>query len=284
MNKPFPSWLRKKLPNYQEQQKTISILNKYNLFTVCTSAKCPNMGECFSKSILTVLILGNICTRNCRFCAIETGILQKPDSTEPLKVAQLIKELNLKYAVITSVTRDDLIDGGAEHFALVIKEIRTLIPEVKIEVLTPDFEGKKESIKIVIKAKPDVFAHNIETVPSLYEKVRPKANYERSLKLLEMIKQENSFLYTKSGIMLGLGEKENEVIQIMEDLIKAGCDILTIGQYLSPSKNHLKVEEYIHPEKFEYYKKIAQEMGFFYVMSGPFVRSSFHANMIFEKN
>ncbi len=277
----FPPWLKKRI-FLGESDKVKIILRKLNLHTVCEEAGCPNRGECFAKGRATFMLLGDTCTRNCRFCGVKKGVPLSPDSGEPQRIAKAARELGLKHIVITSVTRDDLKDGGAEEFANVIIKIRKLIPQARVEVLTPDFEGLREAIRKVVAAKPDIFNHNVETVPRLYSQLRPQAEYKRSLKVLEEIKKENGNIYTKSGLMLGLGEKEEEVLKVMKDLRESGCDILTLGQYLSPSKKHYPVYEFIHPDVFNLYKVEAEKMGFFSVSSGPFVRSSYYAEEVFN--
>jgi len=276
----LPHWLKKDIPKVNLIKQRSSLLRKYNLHSVCVSAHCPNTGECFSKNALTFMILGNICTRNCRFCAVEKGEPLALDIKEPENIACTVKDLNLDYVVITSVTRDDLSDSGALQFARTIRKIRENNPDAKIEVLIPDFKGNEESLKILAEANPNVIGHNLETVSRLYEKARPTADYDRSLKLLKTIKELDSFIFTKSAILLGMGENKEEVIQTMKDLRKVNCDILTVGQYLSPSENHLEVKEYISPEKFAEYKDIGLSLGFKAVSSGPFVRSSYKADEV----
>lgn len=278
----FPEWLRKKHSVNENVIATQKILSKLNLNTVCQSARCPNQGECFARKTATFMIMGNVCTRSCRFCAVESGQPESLSPEEPVQLAKAVKELNLKHVVITSVTRDDLEDGGAGHFVSCIKEIRKIKPEVTIEVLPSDFQGNKRAIAKLVQAVPDIYNHNLETVPGLYEKVRPEAGYERSLMVLSYVDEMSSDIYTKSGIMVGLGETKEEVISLMKDLRESSCDILTIGQYLQPDKEHLPVAEYIKPEQFENYKEIAEEMGFKYVASGPFVRSSYHAENFWD--
>jgi len=272
-----PKWLTVKAPGVKVMQEMQQILSNLSLQTVCQNAECPNIGECFNNKTATFMILGNICTRRCSFCAVAKGIPGELDFKEPEHVALAVKKLDLKHAVITSVTRDDLSDGGADHFAKVINSIRKVNPNTSIEVLIPDFKGDMSALKKVIDAKPDIVNHNVETVPRLYRKVRPGADYKRSIKLLERIKRLSPKIYTKSGMMVGLGESEQEIIQTFKDLTNVGCDILTIGQYLRPSKNHIKVHEYVTPKKFEYFKNVAESMGFKYVASGPLVRSSYKA-------
>ena len=273
MNK-FPDWLKKRFSE-KEVFSTKEILKDLGLNTICESASCPNRSECFSKKTATFLILGDICTRNCRFCGVKKGRPLPLDPTEPERVTEAARRLELKYLVITSVTRDDLSDGGAEYFAQTIKKAKKRIPEIKVEVLTPDFKGSEDSLRTVLLAKPEVFNHNIETIERLYPEVRPEANYQRSLKVLKFAK-EDGFI-TKSGIMLGLGEEKEEVISAMEDLREVGCDYLTIGQYLKPNKKALPVKRFVTPEEFEEYKGIGEEMGFRGIASGPFVRSSYKA-------
>ena len=281
-NKSKPPWLKKRIPPFEDLVKVKSILDSADLHTVCEEARCPNLGECFSKGTATVLILGRICTRNCGFCAVEHGVSVPPDEEEPEKVAQAVRKMGLHYVVITSVTRDDLPDGGASHFAKTIQAIRALDREIRVEVLIPDFKGDLSSLVAVLKEGPDVLNHNIETVPRLYPRVRPLADYRRSLNLLKSSKKDYPHIFTKSGFMLGLGETEEEIFSLLRDLSEVGCDFLTIGQYLQPRPDRLPVVRYIPPEEFEEYKKIGEEMGFKSVASGPFVRSSFHAAQMFE--
>lgn len=272
-------WLKIRYSNNNNTIKTTEILRELNLNTVCEEALCPNRWECFSKKTATFMILGKICTRNCRFCNVEGGIPESPDQTEALKVAEAVKKLGLKHVVITSVTRDDLEDGGASCFAEVIIQIKKLKAEnpVTVEVLIPDFKGSFNALKTVVEQNPDILNHNLETVKELYHKVRPQADYHRSLELLENAKKINPKIITKSGIMVGLGEKRDEVVNLFKDLRKTGCDFITIGQYLSPSKNHLKVSEFVRPEVFKEYEEICREMGFKFVQAAPLVRSSYHA-------
>lgn len=276
-------WLRRKLPDQKVLERMDSLLKELNLHTVCDSALCPNRGECFKEGTATFMILGNICTRNCKFCAVEKGEPSPIDLEEPHHIAQAAKHLNLKHIVVTSVTRDDLPDGGAKHFARTIIEIKKILPESTIEVLVPDLEGSWGALQMVIDAHPEVINHNIETVARLYQLVRPKAVYERSLELLRQVKIRSKNIISKSGIMVGLGEEKEEVIQVMKDLREVDCDIFTIGQYLKPSPHHLKVSEYIHPDKFEEYQSIGMSFGFKYVASAPLVRSSYHAGEILNK-
>jgi lipoyl synthase len=279
-----PDWLKIKVRSNDELNNVQEILKRLSLNTVCEEANCPNRMECFSRRTATFMILGRMCTRNCTFCNVTKGSPEPVDADEPLHVAQAVHELGLKHTVITSVTRDDLPDGGSEHFAKVIKEIRKIDKKVKIEVLIPDFKGDEKVLQIVVDALPDIINHNVETVPGLYPEVRPMAVYERSLELLRNIKGMNPAIYTKSGLMLGLGEKERDVIKVFEDLRGISCDFITIGQYLAPSKQHHPIIEYVHPDVFARYESICREMGFSYVASGPFVRSSYHAEEALGKS
>ncbi len=253
-----------------------------NLHTVCEEARCPNLGECFARGTSTFLILGKTCTRSCGFCAVEHGVPARPDEAEPQKVAQAVQKMGLQYVVITSVTRDDLPDGGASLFAKTIHAIRALDPRTRVEVLIPDFQGDASSLEVVLNQAPDVLNHNMETVSRLYPVVRPQADCERSLRLLRRSKEGHRNVLTKSGFMLGLGENHEEVLKLLRDLRKAECDLLTIGQYLQPRPDRLPVVRFIPPEEFEEYKMIGGEMGFKAVASGPFVRSSFHAFEMFK--
>jgi len=278
-----PKWIRSKISNSQNFFLTKSIINNNNLNTVCQAANCPNIMECWSKKQTTFMIMGDICTRACKFCDVKTGKPKPLDSSEPIKIAEATKELNLKHVVITSVDRDDLNDGGAEHFSKVIKETRKLNKNTTIEVLTPDFLRKGKAYKKVVEANPDVFNHNIETVPSLYLKVRPGSRYFASLELLKSAKKINNKIFTKSGIMLGLGEERDEILQVMDDLISADVDFLTIGQYLQPSVKHYPLARYVQPEEFKELKTIAESKGFLIVASSPLTRSSYHADEDFSK-
>ncbi|ODS50115.1 MAG: lipoic acid synthetase [Halanaerobium sp. 4-GBenrich] len=277
MKSKFPEWLKRRLPAQDKWMQVEEVLKDLNLNTVCQSAKCPNQGECFVNNTATFMILGKNCTRNCRFCAVNSSRPEKVDPQEPINVAEAVKKLNLRYVVITSVTRDDLKDGGVNQFIEVVKEINMISAEIKIELLTPDFQGEIEILKKLAAADFEVFNHNIETVPRLYGSVRPEADYKQSLFVLDKMKFLKAELYTKSGIMVGLGEKKEEVIEVMKDLRKKDVDILTIGQYLSPSKLHLEVKEFITPELFAEYKTIGESLGFKSVVSEPFARSSYHA-------
>ncbi|MDK2821970.1 MAG: lipoyl synthase [Clostridia bacterium] len=279
----MPPWMRKALPASGDLEAICQLLKDLRLNTVCQSARCPNRGECFAKRTATFMILGDTCTRNCRFCAVKHGKPPVVDTDEPRRVAEAARRLGLKHVVVTSVTRDDLPDGGAGQFAATINALREVIPGVCVEVLTPDFNGKESSLRIVTEAKPDIFNHNIETVPHLYKIVRPQADYNRSLEVLKRIKEINSSIYTKSGLMVGLGESQEDVLKVMIDLREVGCDIITIGQYLRPSPQHLEIKEFATPETFEWYAQKAKELGFLYVASAPYVRSSYHANKFSEK-
>ena len=278
-----PNWIRTKIIDSQNYFQTKLILNKKKLHTVCQEANCPNISECWSKRHATFLIMGDICTRACGFCDVKTGKPNFLDTLEPQKIAQATKELNLKHVVITSVDRDDLYDGGANHFYEVINETRKLNKNTTIEVLTPDFLRKGESYKKVVMAKPDVFNHNIETVPRLYRRVRPGSRYFASVNLLKSVKEINKKIFTKSGIMLGLGETRDEVLQVMDDLLSANVDFLTIGQYLQPSVRHHPLDRYVHPNEFQEFKEIALSKGFLIVSSSPLTRSSYHADEDFSK-
>jgi lipoic acid synthetase len=279
-----PEWLRINMQAYhpKELQKVKALIEKTGLHTVCQEANCPNQYECFSKRTATFMILGSQCTRNCKFCNVTHGDAGAPDPHEPQKVAEAVKVLDLKYAVITSVTRDDLTDGGAEHFAKTIEAIQALNPDIKVEVLIPDFQGNRTALQTVIDARPDVINHNIETVSRLYYTIRPEADYQRTLDLIDRVRAIAPAIKRKSGLMVGLGESPEEVKQVIRDLYDHGCQMLTIGQYLAPSKKHAEVVEYINPEQFKAYETYAREIGFEHVSSGPFVRSSYHAADPFE--
>jgi lipoic acid synthetase len=274
----LPQWLRRPLPAGDSYNRTNDILSSLGLETICSSANCPNRGQCWSKGTATVLILGNVCTRNCKFCSVAVGKPDPPDPTEPKQLAEMVTRMGVKYLVITSVDRDDLPDGGAGHFRDCINTVRKRCPDMKFEILTPDFRHCQErALELLRTALPFVFAHNIETVPSLYPAARSGGDYQLSLNLLKMAKQTCKSIETKSSIMLGLGETDTEVEQVLRDLRNAGCDRITIGQYLKPSKESLEVVEYIRPEKFDWWKHKAAELGFSWVMSLPFARSSYFA-------
>ena len=280
---PKPSWLKVKAPIGKIFDETKGLLDDLKIVTVCEEASCPNIGNCWSKKHATMMIMGATCTRACSFCNVATGKPQGLDFSEPLRVAQSVARLNLKHVVITSVDRDDLDDGGAQHFVNTIQDIRELSPGTSIEILTPDFLRKNGAIEKVIASKPDVFNHNLETVPRLYPSVRPGARYFHSLNLLRKVKEVDNKIFTKSGIMVGLGEDKNEVNQVMDDMRSADIDFLTIGQYLQPTKKHHKIDRFVEPSEFDLYKKIALSKGFLHVSSSPLTRSSFHASEDFEK-
>ena len=277
-----PRWLRQRLPTGAKYEKVRGVLKKRQIHTVCQEAKCPNLWECFSRQTATFLIMGSYCTRNCRFCAVGHGPSGPPDPGEPARVAEAALNMRLSYVVITSVTRDDLPDGGAGFFAKTIREIRKKIPGVFVEVLMPDFQGNTDALQTVLDARPDVLNHNIETVPRLYPSVRPEADYRRSLEILRRAKQYGPAIPTKSGLMLGLGELPEEINKTLRHLLEVGCSILTLGQYLQPTREHLEVDRFIHPEEFDNWKETALGMGFSEVASGPFVRSSYHAKELYQ--
>ena len=270
-----PDWLKVKLPTARPYQELKAIVDTLKLHTVCESAACPNRGECWSRSTATFMILGNICTRSCGFCNVATGRPTELDLEEPKRVAEAVEKLRLRYAVITSVNRDELEDGGASVWSNTIIEIRNRCPDTKIEVLIPDFQGKWEALQTVLEAKPDVLNHNVETVPRLYRTVRPQAKFERSLELLQRTK--NSGLTTKSGLMMGLGEEDQEVLEVMRALRSVDCDLVTLGQYMQPTGKHLAVQRWVTPQTFEELKQQGMTMGFKNVFAGPLVRSSYHA-------
>ena len=278
-----PFWLKVKAPQGKIFDQTKGLLDDLNITTVCEEASCPNIGNCWSKKHATMMIMGDICTRACSFCNVATGKPNKLDLSEPIRVAKSVARLNLNHVVITSVDRDDLYDGGADHFVSTITDIRKYSPNTSIEILTPDFLKKNGALQKVINAKPDVFNHNLETVPRLYPSVRPGARYFHSLSLLAKVKEVDPNIFTKSGIMVGLGESQNEIYQVMDDMRSADIDFLTIGQYLQPTIKHHKVEKFVHPDEFDKYKKVALSKGFLLVSSSPFTRSSFHASEDFEK-
>lgn len=271
-----PDWLRVKLPYGETFRKLVNLIDENQLHTVCQSARCPNMGECWTAGTATFMILGNVCTRSCGFCAVKTG---RPDSgldyDEPRRVAEAARIMGLRHAVVTSVNRDERRDGGAPIFAETIRRLRQEIPGCTVEVLIPDFRGIWEALQIVLDERPEILNHNVETVPRLYRRVRPQAVYARSLEVLRIAKRQG--LRTKSGIMVGLGEAKEEVLDLMDDFVDAGVDVMTIGQYLQPTKMHLPVEEFIHPDMFAWYKTVGEDKGIEHVESGPLVRSSYHA-------
>lgn len=276
MRERLPEYLKRPIINTDTTKKVRHILKNHCLNTVCENARCPNKNECYTKNTATFLIMGNFCTRNCRYCNIGCQKPEPLDEQEPLNVALAVRDLGLKYAVITSVTRDDLPDGGAEHFANCIYEIRKLMPDTKIEILTPDFKGNANSLNSIINAKPDVFNHNIETVRAIFKTARPQGDYERSINVLKYIKT-NSNIPTKSGLMVGLGETFEQIEETLQDLKQAGCDIVTIGQYIQPSKEHLEVAKYYTPEEFKTLQELAKKIGFKHYQINPLVRSSYRA-------
>ena len=282
-----PEWLKVSLSRNENFSLIKGTLKEYNLHTVCEEAHCPNISECWNGGTATFMLMGDVCTRGCKFCAVKTGNpMKKLDFDEPKKLAQALAEIKLfDYVVLTSVNRDDLSDGGASHFAECIKEIKKAYPEIIVEVLIPDFNGNIEDLKKIVDAKPEVIAHNIETVERLQKKIRDvRANYQQSLKVLENIKKLNQKIYTKSSIMLGLGEADEEVLQSMKDLRAINVDIITFGQYLRPTDWHIAITKFVSPEKFEYFKQKALEMGFLFCAAGPFVRSSYKAGELFVRN
>jgi len=278
MNGEFPEWLKIPAPDEKSLYEMQDFIKDMTLHTVCEEALCPNVGECFKSRTATFLLMGDVCTRNCNFCAVRHGNPLPLDPDEPRHIAEACKALGLKYVVLTCVTRDDLADGGASHMALVVEEVKRLNPGAKVELLTSDLGGSRDALKNLLEAPLDVLAHNVEIVPSLYPAVRPQANYERSLAVIEMAKAIAPKVLTKSGIMVGLGETYEEVIEVMCDLISVGCDILTIGQYLQPSPSHLPVKEFVPPKQYQMYEQKGLELGFKYVVAGPLVRSSYRAS------
>lgn len=276
-------WLIRRIPAGVETGKVQELIEGLQLHSVCQSASCPNQGECFHAGTATFMILGGVCTRGCRFCAVPKGVVEALDPDEPVKVADAVATLGLKHAVVTSVTRDDLPDGGASQFVGCIQSIRQRSPGTTVEVLTPDFAGNRAALQVVLAEKPDVFNHNVETVPRLYSSVRPQANYQQSLTVLQQAAQ-SEIGRIKSGLMLGLGETENEVLAVFQDLLAVGVNCLTLGQYLQPSREHLPVVNYIHPDQFEKMAEEAYRLGFFHVAAGPLVRSSYHAGEVFDKS
>ncbi|GLI57887.1 lipoyl synthase [Propionigenium maris DSM 9537] len=277
-----PQWLRIKIPNNGGNRRVEKLMDDLSLNTVCREANCPNRAECYSKGTATFMILGRNCTRGCRFCNVRSAEPQCVDEREPARVARAVKEMGLRYVVVTSVTRDDLPDGGASQFRRTIEEIKKINRDVAVEVLIPDFQGSLNSLVDVLEPLPEILNHNIETVPRLYEEVRPEADYERSLELIRRAKEIDGRVKTKSGIMLGLGETREEVVEVFRDLRRNGCDFLTLGQYLAPSKEHLPVREYVTPEDFNWYREKALELGFEGVASDPLVRSSYKAWELYE--
>ena len=279
----LPSWFKKRIPDPGVLVSMKALLDGLSLHTICESALCPNLGDCFQRRTATFLLLGDICTRNCTFCAVKKGFPHSPDEKEPEHVVQAAAKMQLKHVVLTSVTRDDLPDGGASHFARTITLLKKLGKNVTVEVLIPDFRGSADSLKRVVDAKPDVVNHNLETVSRLYPEVRPKAKLDRSLNLLRQVKEMDSGIVTKSGVMVGLGETKEELLQTMEALRSVNCDLLTIGQYLQPSPSHHPVVRYVPPEEFEEYEQIGKAMGFRGIASAPLVRSSFNAEQLYDR-
>tara|TARA_B100000282_G_C31734241_1_gene492529 strand:- start:182 stop:1108 length:927 start_codon:yes stop_codon:yes gene_type:complete len=277
-----PEWLRVRVSGSDKFLETKKILKESKIVTVCEEANCPNISECWQKNHATFMIMGDTCTRACAFCNVKTGLPEKLDVFEPYKISQAVKKMNLSHVVITSVDRDDLVDGGADHFVKTISAIRKISPQTTVEILTPDFLRKDNAIDILLTESPDVFNHNLETVPRLYLSIRPGARYFNSLRLLNDIKEKNPDIFTKSGLMLGLGEQKKEVMQVMDDLRAAKVDFLTLGQYLQPTKKHAPVDRYISPDEFESYKIIAESKGFLMVSSSPLTRSSHHAEEDFK--
>jgi lipoyl synthase len=284
MKNRLPAWFRQEIPDTALIKERNKLFRGLQLNTVCESANCPNIYDCFKRHTATFLILGKVCTRDCRFCAVEKGLpAEALVAGEPENIAAAVRKLGLKYVVITSVTRDDLEDAGAGQFALTVNHLQAALPEIKIEVLIPDFQGKGKSLETVVKSCPQVMAHNLETVPRLYPQVRSQADYARSLELLRRIKELGASIITKSGIMVGLGEEEEEIVAVIEDLRKADCDILTIGQYLQPSPAHLPVKRFLTPAQFQKLGQLACSLGFKQVSCGPLVRSSYHSQEIFRQ-
>ena len=279
----LPEWIRAKGQKRRQAEPLRQELTRRGIHTVCQSARCPNIGECFSRGTATFLLLGETCTRRCGFCAIKTGRGEPVDPFEPIKIATMVKTLGLRHAVLTSVARDDLPDEGASQFARTVRAIKTLCPDTTVEVLTPDFHARRDLIAIVVAAGPEVYNHNVETVPRLQKLVRPQASYERSLRVLEIVKELAPAVLTKSGLMLGLGETLEEVVQVLRDLRGVGCEVVTIGQYLRPTTRHLPVVRYVPPEEFAALERIGYELGFRYVFAGPFVRSSYLADAALEE-
>ncbi len=280
-----PDWLKVKAPSSGEYHKIKSMLSSLGLATVCQEARCPNIGECWDGGTATFMLMGEVCTRGCKFCAVKTGNPKgKIDELEPEKVGYSISQMELDYVVLTSVDRDDLPDQGANHFARTIRTIKKFSPRLIVEVLTPDFRGETSLVDLITEAKPDVFAHNVETVERLQKKVRdPRAGYAQSMSVLKSVKMKDPTRYTKTSLMLGLGEEDDEILQTLKDLRTIDCDVITFGQYLQPTERHLKVEKYVSPEEFQRWQKVAEEMGFLYVASGPLVRSSYRAGEFFMK-
>jgi lipoic acid synthetase len=279
----LPTWFRKRIPDSKIMAEIEGLIGNLHLHTICQSAICPNQGDCFSQRTATFLILGDVCTRNCTFCAVKKGVPLPVDENEPDHLTEAVAQMGLRHVVITSVTRDDLLDGGATHYAKVVTRLKKRDRAVTVEVLIPDFQGSPEALKRVVDVHPEVINHNMETISRLYPEVRPLADFQRSLGLFRKIKEFDSSIITKSGFMVGLGETKEELLEGMKELRQAGCDLLTIGQYLQPSSQHHPVVRYIHPEEFEEYARLGSEMGFVAVASAPLVRSSFNASELFDK-
>ncbi len=283
MKSRLPPWFKKRTPEPGTMSGMRSLMDGLGLHTICESALCPNIGDCFSQGTATFLLLGDICTRNCTFCAVKKGTPGSVDEEEPEHLAEAVRQLGLKYVVITSVTRDDLSDGGATHFARTIRRLRAEDRALTVEVLVPDFDGSPEAVRLVVDARPDVINHNLETVPRLYPEVRPQADYQRSLELLRLVKELGGRIITKSGLMVGLGETRDEMLRVMTDLREVDCDLITIGQYLAPSSEHHPVVRFVSPDEFSEYERIGLEMGFRAVASAPLVRSSFDATHLYAR-
>ncbi|MBT8763730.1 lipoyl synthase [Desulfohalobiaceae bacterium Ax17] len=279
----LPDWLKVRLPQDEHFVQTRKLVRDLHLNTVCQEARCPNIFECFSKKVATFLILGPNCTRNCRFCNIYKGSPLPVDKDEPQRISQAVRKLKLKHVVITSVTRDDLADGGASHFAAVIRRLKEDFSAVTIEVLIPDFQGQKRALEVVLEAGPHILNHNVETVPRLYGEIRPEANYNQSLNILACSKEMAPDIMTKSGLMVGLGEQDDEVLDVITDLSRVKCDIVTIGQYMQPSRNHPRVKRYVHPDRFAAFTRFGEEIGIKYMYCSPLVRSSYNARLFVGK-
>lgn len=279
----LPEWVRRSVLNTEENREVRQILKSQGLNTICESGRCPNKGECWAKGTATFMLMGSVCTRTCRFCAVNKGRPEPLDPTEPDRIVEAAKQMGLRHIVLTSVNRDELPDQGSSHFAATISRLYEQIPGIAVEVLTPDFQGNRQCIETVLAAKPTVYNHNVETVPRLYKQVRPGSIYKRSLEVLRLSKEIDSSIHTKSGLMLGLGETQEEVVAVMKDLREVNCDFLTLGQYLRPTRNNLPVQRYITPEEFDELGQIGWQLGFKMVHSGPLVRSSYHAGELAEK-
>lgn len=283
MTQRLPEWLTIRLPRPETIKNVEEMMRSKNLHTVCESARCPNLPECWNKKVATFMILGNTCTRSCGFCAIRVGRGEDVDPLEPLNVAMTAKKMGMKHVVVTSVTRDDLADQGCAQFAKTISMLHKHLPHTVVEVLTPDFQGRKDLLQVVCDAEPEIFNHNIETIERLHTVVRPQAKYERTMGVLKNVKEINPNIYTKSGLMLGLGETKAEVVRVLKDLRSAGCDAVTLGQYLRPTLKHLPVVRFVHPDEFREYEELGHELGFIFVAAGPFIRSSYNAIGLSEK-